>query len=64
MIPYDGSRRDPLALRHHYAEHGLSTLLVALGVSFCFFGAVEIGLAVAALATLGALLDRDTGAGE
>ena len=59
MIPYEAPRRDPLALRRHCAEHGLSTLLIAVGVGFCFFGAVEVGLAIAALATLGAFLDRE-----
>jgi hypothetical protein len=64
MIPYESTRRDPLALRHHAAQHGLSTLLIGLGVSFCFFGAIEIGLAVAGLATLGAFLERESGSSE
>ncbi len=62
MTPYSSSRRDILALRRCCSEHRLSAVLIAVGVSFCFFGAVEIGLSVATLAALGALLDRQPGA--
>jgi hypothetical protein len=36
-------------------------VLIALGVGFCFFGAVEIGLAVATLAAVATLLDASEG---
>lgn len=54
--------RDPLVLRQHCSEHGFAVLLVGLGVGFCFFGAVEVGLAIAGLAAVGAVLDRERGA--